>query len=81
MRFRRWHRPELYGDTSRRHAASLRKQRLEYETLPIFADKIASGQHCVDEEMARRAVWEGSEDVTLTRYRDSDPSCPDPDTS
>ncbi|MGI9377720.1 MAG: hypothetical protein ACR2PC_16755 [Tsuneonella suprasediminis] len=57
MRFRRWHRPEPYGDTSRKRAAFLRKQRLEREALPLFADAIAAGQHGVDEEMARRAVW------------------------
>lgn len=57
MRFRRWHRPEPYGDTSRKRAAFLRKQRLEREALPLFADDIAAGQHSVDEEMARRAVW------------------------
>lgn len=57
MRFRRWHRPEPYGDTSRKRAAFLRKQRLERDALPLFAEEIAAGQHGVDEEMARRAVW------------------------
>ena len=57
MRFHRGHRPEPYGDTSRKRAAFLRKQRLEREALPLFADDIAAGQHSVDEEMARRAVW------------------------
>ena len=57
MRFRRWHRPEPYNDTSRKRAAFLRKQRLEREALPLFADQIAAGQRGVDEEMARRAVW------------------------
>jgi hypothetical protein len=57
MRFRRWHRPEPYGDTSRKRAAFLRKQRLHRESLPLFADEIASQQHSVDEEMARRAIW------------------------
>lgn len=57
MRFRRWHRPEPYGDTSRKRAAFLRKQRLERETLPLFAADIAAGQHSVDEEMVRRAIW------------------------
>ncbi|MBB3811648.1 hypothetical protein FHS81_003764 [Pseudochelatococcus contaminans] len=59
MRFRRWHRFEPYGDTSRKRAAFLRKQRLEREALPLFADQIAATQHGVDEEMARRAVWWG----------------------
>ena len=57
MRFRRWHRPEPYRDTSRKRAAFKRKQRLEREALPLFADMIAAGQHSVDEEMARRHVW------------------------
>lgn len=57
MRFRRWHRPEPYGDTPRKRAAFRRKQRLEREALPLFAEQIASTQHCVDAEMARRVVW------------------------
>jgi len=57
MRFRRWPRPEPYGDTSRKRAAFLRKQRLQREALPLFAEQIAAGQHSVDEEMARRAIW------------------------
>lgn len=57
MRFRRWHRPEPYRDSSRKRAAFHRKQRLEREALPLFADQIAAGQHGVEEEMARRVVW------------------------
>jgi hypothetical protein len=57
MRFRRWHRPEPYRDTSRKRAAFHRKQRLEREALPLFAEHIADGQHDVETEMARRAVW------------------------
>lgn len=57
MRFRRRPRPEPYGDTSRKRAAFLRKQRLQREALPLFAEQIAAGQHSVDEEMARRTVW------------------------
>lgn len=57
MRFHRRHRPESYGDTSRKRAAFLRKQRLEREALPLFAADIAAGQHSVDQEMARRAIW------------------------
>lgn len=57
MRFRRWHRPQPYGDTSRKRAALIRKQRLQREALPLFAEQIAAGQHSVDEEMARRTVW------------------------
>ncbi|MEO5326423.1 hypothetical protein PV773_24200 [Mesorhizobium sp. CC13] len=62
MRFRRWHRPEPYGDTPRKRAAFLRKQRLAREALPLFADDIAVTQHSVEEEMARRAVsWDAAE--------------------
>ena len=57
MRFRPWPKPEPYRDTSRKRAAFKRKQRLEREALPLFADMIAAGQHSVDEEMARRHVW------------------------
>lgn len=57
MRFRRWHRPEVYGDTSRKRAAFLRKPRLEREALPLFAEEIATGQHGVYEEMPRRASF------------------------
>lgn len=57
MRFRRWHRPEPYRDTSRKRAAFHRKQRLEREALPLFADDVAATQHGVDEEMARRTIW------------------------
>ena len=57
MRFRRWPRPTAYGDTSRKRAAFLRKQRLDRESLPLFAAQIAARQHGVDEEMARRAEW------------------------
>ena len=54
MRFRPWPKPEPYRDTSRKRAAFKRKQRLESEALPLFADMIAAGQHGVDEEMACR---------------------------
>jgi hypothetical protein len=57
MRFRPWPKPEPYRDTSRKRAAFRRKQRLEREALPLFADMIAAGQHSVDEEMARRHIW------------------------
>lgn len=57
MRFGRWHRPEPYRDTSRKRAAFHRKQRLEREALPLFADDIAATQHGADEEMARRTIW------------------------
>lgn len=52
MRFRRWPRSEPYGDTPRKRAAFLRKQRREREALPLFADQIAASQHGVEEEMA-----------------------------
>jgi hypothetical protein len=62
MRHRRWHRPTPYEDTSRKRAAFLRKQYLEREALPLFADQIAAGQHGADEEMTLRAVrWAEAE--------------------
>lgn len=57
MRFRRWPRPTAYRETPRKRAAFLRKQRLEQEALPLFADAIAARQHSVEEEVARRHVW------------------------
>ena len=57
MRFRKWPKPEPYVETSRKRAAFATKQRREREALPLFADMVAAGQHSVEEEMARRAVW------------------------
>lgn len=45
MRFRPWPKPEPYRDTSRKRAAFKRRQRLEREALPLFAEMIAAGQH------------------------------------
>ena len=59
MRFRRTSRSEPYRDTSRKRAAFLRKQRLEREALPLFAEAVAARQHDVDAEMVRRTVWWG----------------------
>jgi len=59
MRFRRWPHPTPFEDTTRKRAAFARKQRLERESLPLFASEIAENQHSADEEMARRAVsWD-----------------------
>lgn len=57
MRFRSWPKPTAYEETSRKRAAFLTRQRRDREKLPLFADMIAAGQHSVDEEMARRAIW------------------------
>ena len=57
MRFHKWPRLTAYQETSRKRAAFLTKQRREREALPMFADMIAATQHCVDEEMFRRARW------------------------
>jgi len=76
MRFRRWPRPTAYRETPRKRAAFLRKQRLEREALPLFADAIASRQHSVDEEMARRHIWwdereHDLRDARATRWREA----------
>jgi hypothetical protein len=55
MRFRRWPRPTSFEDTSRKRAAFFRKQRLEREALPLFADHIAAQQCDVETEMRHRA--------------------------
>lgn len=69
MRFRRWPRPTAYRETPRKRAAFLRKQRLEREALPLFADAIAARQRDVDEEMARRQVWWIDHERELRRQR------------
>jgi hypothetical protein len=55
MRFRRWPRPTLFEVTPRKRSAFARKQRLEREALPLFADHIAEQQHDVEVEMRQRA--------------------------
>jgi len=76
MRFRRWPRPTPYEDTPRKRAAFARKQRLEREALPLYAQEIAENQHCADEEMARRAVtWDRVEqskrDYQASKWREA----------
>ena len=62
MRHRRWPRPTPFEDTSRKRAAFIRKQRLEREALPLFANQIAAEQHGVDDEMILRAIcWDKAE--------------------
>ncbi|MET3794346.1 hypothetical protein [Aquamicrobium terrae] len=69
MRFRRWPRPTAYRETPRKRAAFLRKQRLEREALPLFAEAIAARQRDVDEEMAHRQVWWIDRERELRRQR------------
>jgi formylglycine-generating enzyme required for sulfatase activity len=57
MRFRRWPRVTPFEDTSRKRAAFSRKQRLEREALPLFADDIAVQHRNLDDEMRHRAEW------------------------
>lgn len=76
MRFRRWPRPTAYRETPRKRAAFLRKQRLEREALPLFAEAIAARQHSVEEEMARRHVWwdereHDQRDARAARWREA----------
>lgn len=56
MRFEKHERAEAFRDTSRKRAALRRKQRLEREALPLFAEHIAEAQPGEDEVMARRAI-------------------------
>lgn len=59
MRFRPGFRVTPFVETSRKRAAFLRKQRLEREALPLFADTIAANQHDIEREMECRALrWE-----------------------
>jgi hypothetical protein len=65
MRFRRWPRPTPFEDTSRKRAAFFRKQRLEREALPLFADHIAAQQRDVEDEMRHRAErWSVSQQTS-----------------
>ncbi|NGM37986.1 MULTISPECIES: hypothetical protein [Methylobacterium] len=72
MRFRPSPRSEPYRETTRKRAAFLRKQRLEREALPLFAEAIAARQHGVDAEMARRAVWWGEAERARRSQRAAD---------
>ena len=54
MRFKSWPR-HVFIDTSRKRAALRRKQRLEREALPLFADQIAEAQPSEDQVMQDRA--------------------------
>ena len=61
MRFIRYPR-HPFTDTSRKRAALRRKQRLEREALPLFAEQIAEEQPGEDDVMQDRAVrWAVSE--------------------
>jgi hypothetical protein len=53
MRFKRYERYE-FRDTSRKRAAFGRKQRIERESMPLFADQIEADQISADEEMVKR---------------------------
>lgn len=57
MRFDRYGWYE-FNDTPRKRMAFARKQRMERERYPLFAEEIATGQIDVDTEMAQRqANW------------------------
>lgn len=53
MRFRKYARYE-FTDTPRKRHALARKQRLEREALPLFADVVAADQPDADQVMAAR---------------------------
>ncbi|MDG3575997.1 hypothetical protein P7F60_06350 [Rhizobium sp. YJ-22] len=59
MRFVKATRHGPFEDTSRKRAALARKQRMERERLPLFAEVIAEQQPDADTVMAKRAVqWD-----------------------
>ena len=59
MRFVKAARIGPFEDTSRKRAALARKQRLEREKLPLFAEQIAEQQPDADTVMAARTVrWQ-----------------------
>lgn len=58
MRFKHWPR-HAFTDTSRKRVALRRKQRLEREALPLFAEQIAEAQPNEDQVMQdRAAAWQ-----------------------
>ena len=61
MRFKPWPR-HAFTDTPRKRAALRRKQRLEREALPLFADQIAEAQPSEDKVMQdRKVAWDAEE--------------------
>ena len=61
MRFKSWPRHE-FTDTPRKRAALRRKQSMEREALPLFADQIAEEQPSEDQVMENRArAWSEQE--------------------
>lgn len=59
MRFNRFKRAGAYEDTNRKRAAVVRRQRLEREALPLFAEAIAATQDDVETVMQKQAVaWD-----------------------
>ncbi|UWR62783.1 hypothetical protein [Phaeobacter inhibens] len=61
MRFKSWPR-HAFTDTPRKRSALRRKQRMEREALPLFADQIAEEQPSEDQVMANRAkAWSEQE--------------------
>lgn len=61
MRFKPWPR-HAFTDTPRKRAALRRKQCLERQALPLFADQIAEAQPSEDEVMQERKVaWDAIE--------------------
>lgn len=61
MRFKKWPR-HAFTDTHRKRVALRRKQRLERESLPLFAEQIAEEQPSEDRVMQDRAkAWSDQE--------------------
>lgn len=71
MRFKAYGR-FTYTDTPRKRAALLRKQRIEREALPLFADQIAAEQPGVDDVMATRAARNAKQQAETRSRRAAD---------
>lgn len=68
MRFTRTRSYGPFEDTRRKRLALARKQRLEREALPLFAEQIAEQQPDADTVMAQRAVqWDQYQQATRDR--------------
>lgn len=69
MRFNRMPRYGPFEDTRRKRAALARKQRLEREKFPLFAEQIAEQQPDADTVMAQRAVMAERQEQENRRKR------------
>lgn len=69
MLFDHYPRYEGFRDTPRKRSAVLRKQRIEREALPLFAEQIAAMQPSVNEVMAKRSLQADVFEVERRKFK------------